>query len=200
MDFSDELKKLVNGFAQTYSLSAHDAQKIISFLKPRKIKKNEIFLKQGDVCEELGFLIHGVMYAWYESMGTQPEKISRFFYSPNSVVVASFKSFSRKEPADETIVASTDCFIICLSSDHLETLYDEIPQMNLIGRHIAENSYLEALDKIRIFQSSTTQERAHRFFDAHVGLYNQVSKSRIASYLEMNRNLVSTHYSTWNKK
>ncbi len=190
------LTNLIN--RDSLKLSRSDFEKITSRFSKQILKKGQAFCKVGDVCDQIGVLVEGTLTASYETL-KNPRKVSRFYYVPDSIVVSSFKSFSEKIPTNEFIIANDDCILLCLSFDDLQSLYMDGSVMNEIGRYIAENSYLQAIETIRIFQMDNTLEKVHLFFDMHPNLWGKVTIKEIASYLEINRNLVSKHYSSWNK-
>lgn len=154
------------------------------------LKKNQPFVEEDKICQKMGILLDGLMVAYY---GIEKEIASRFFYLPKNPLVTCFESFKNEIPSKETIIAIEDSYLFCFSRKTLEELYSSVPNMNLIGRKLAENSYIHALNRIHNLQTFTNKEKLEAFLSECPGLYNRVPKKYIASYLGMHRNEISKY-------
>lgn len=172
-------------------IATHNIEKIISVLSPLKLKKGEVFSQAGKRADKLGILIDGLLAAKYEKSDSIQEIISRFYYSPRNIIVASFESFYSGKKSNETIEALEDSYLTTISQDDLEDLYNEIPEMNRIGRQLAEESYILALQRIHQLQAMNGKERLEDFQRSYPELANRVKIQYLCSYLGMNRNALS---------
>ena len=91
----------------------------------------------------------------------------------------------------EEIVAIEESKLACISLSNLEMLYDKIPALNKSGRLFAEQSYINALERIHDLQSHNNEQRVKNFYNHNKDLYNRLPKKHIASYLGINRNDLS---------
>jgi CRP/FNR family transcriptional regulator, anaerobic regulatory protein len=183
----------------SFGFREEDFSLIISKIKIEKIKKGEKFISSNKSCKKIGILVSGLMIAYYDRNNGE-EAVSRFFYSPKendiiqydhkptNIIVTSFKSFLSNEIANETIKALEDCHLFVIQKDDLNELYIKIPKMNLIGRQLAEGSYIQALDKMRMLQTLSAEDRLELFKKENFGLYQKLPKTSVASYLGMHRN------------
>lgn len=185
-----DLKTLLKDYLVEYNLTGEEFELIYRELKPMLIKKGEDFCIKGKTCKQLGILFNGLLYAFYETKDLK-EQVSRFYYFPNNPIVCDFESFSLNKPSNETIRAIEDSYVMTINNIELLRLYKEIPKMNLIGRQIAEFSYIQALQRIHSLQALTPEDRVRKLFSEQSNLFNRVKRQHLASYLRMNRNLIT---------
>lgn len=182
----DVLKNLFKDFA----IENKDLELIKSKLKFLKLKKGDFFLKEGTTCNKLGILLGGLLYA---SFGEEKEHVSRFFFLPENLIVTNFKSFKSQTVSNESIRAIEESYLFYFSFLDLNELYEKIPSMNVVGRELAEDSYIKAQERNHFLQVLNNQEKLKSFHRQLPDLYNRVSKNHLASYLGMHRNDISKY-------
>jgi CRP-like cAMP-binding protein len=172
-------------------IATEHIEKISSVLQPMQLKKGDTFSQIGKRADKLGILIDGLLVAKYEMSNSAEEIISRFFYSPRNIIVASFESFYSGTKSNETIEAIEDSYLTTVTSEDLNRLYKQIPEMNKIGRLLAEQSYILALQRIHQLQAMSVEERLKDFYLCHPQLANRVKVQHLCSYIGTNRNALA---------
>lgn len=190
---SEAFNFIINGFLKDVRMTEKEAKQIVSFFKLVTIEKDEVFCKKGQVNTKLGILLSGLLYASYETP-KQNDEISRFFFLPENFIVSDFESFTKSVPARETIVAIEKSEMLVITYGDMRKLYKAVPKMNYIGREVAELSYIRAMHRIYDLQVLNAEGRVKKFFKDHPSFYNRVGKQEIASYLRMNRNLITKYF------
>ena len=180
-------------FLEKYNLPPRHIDAIQSAFTPLQLGKGEKFSEFGKVCTRIGILMNGLLFAAYDKENSAKEIISRFFYSPSQIFVTSFESFSKASKSNEHITAIEPSFLFCIDRKDLEGIYNSFPETNLIGRLIAEQSYIQALQRAHALQALNAEERLADFFRVHPHLFNRVQRQHITSYLGINRNALSEH-------
>lgn len=187
-----ELLNRIQNVLDNFQIDKQDLLSIFKHLKYIEVSKGEGFCQAGRVCNRIGILLEGLLMAKFDT-DRGKLNISRFFYSPNNMIVTSFESFKTKKPADESIVALENCKLLYLTIEDLEALYVSVPSVNKIARHFAEQSYIDALQRIHDLQVLNNKERIEKFYSTNTELFTRINKVHIASYLRVNRNdLTST--------
>lgn len=183
----DPIKELLgkNGIATI------NVEKIISALSPLKLKKGHVFSQAGKKTDKLGILINGLLVAKYEKESSVEEIVSRFYYSPRNIIVTSFESFINETKANETIEALEDSYLFFITKDALYNLYNTIPEMNKIGRQLAEQSYTFALQRIHQLQTMNAEELLNQFYIDHSEIAAKLQTQHLCSYIGVNRNTLS---------
>lgn len=190
---SEAFNFIINGFLKDVRISEKEAKQIVSFFKLVTIEKDEVFCKKGQVNTKLGILLSGLLSASYETP-KQNDEISRFFFLPENFIVSDFESFTKSIPARETIVALEKSEMLVITYGDMRKLYKAVPKMNYVGREVAELSYIRAMHRIYDLQVLNAEGRVKKFFQDHPSFYNRVGKQEIASYLRMNRNLITKYF------
>lgn len=179
--------QLIENLFKNFGLAESEIKQIISVYKLDKLKKGDQYLKEGKVSNKIGILMSGILFA-YTINDFGEKNVSRFFYSPQNLIVVNFESFLSNEKSEETIECFEDSFLITILKTDLEKLYNDIPRLNSIGRSLAEDSYINALRKIKLLQSKNAKDRIKTLRDQSPELFQKLPANYIASYLGMHRN------------
>lgn len=168
--------------------------KLISTLelknKPILLKKGESFIDYGEQAQKIGILISGLLYATYVAdSGT--EWISRFFFPPNNFIVSNHRGFSSEKSSAESIKAYEDSELLYIQKEEFKTLLDTNTKFERTVRILAEESYIQAMDRIHSFQSLNAEERIRKFFHENPELGKKLQRQHIASYLGIHRNILT---------
>lgn len=186
----------VNELLKQYGLSGNEISKIISIFKFEELKKGDKFLLEGKKSNRIGLLLDGLLIAYYTNQSGE-KNISRFYYSPENLIVVDFESFIQDTKSNECIEAFEDTYLVIIEKDDLYDLYKEFPILNNVGRYIAEESYIKALRKIKLLQTANAKGRIIELQNQSPELFTKLPSSYIASYLGMHRN---TYNKAINKK
>lgn len=158
--------------------------------QPVTLKKGEAFLDYGDNSQKIGILMEGLLYSAYVAeSGT--EWISRFFFPPNNFIISNHRSFYMGNSSGESIRAYEDSELICIEKDEFKYLLDHHPRFERTVRILAEESYIQAMERIHSFQSLNAEQRIRNFFDEYPDLGKKLQRQHIASYLGIHRNILT---------
>ena len=158
--------------------------------KPVILKKGEPFLRYGEKTQKIGILIRGLLYSTYMAeSGT--EWVSRFFFPPNNFIVSNHRSFYLGKNSSESIRAYEDAELICIEKEEFKYLLDHYPRFERTVRILAEESYIQAMERIHSFQSLNAEQRIRKFFEEYPDLGKKLQRQHIASYLGIHRNILT---------
>ena len=178
-------------YLKRFKLSQEAIKLIRRKITPVHLHKGEMFNLHGKTCKRIGLLVSGLLYASYQPEDSADEIVSRFFYAPDNMIVTSFESFHTEKPSNESIIAIEESFLICLDRKDLYELYENNPEINYVGRQLAEQSYIQALRRVHDLQTMNARQRVKDFLKKHPELFNRVQRQQMASYLGMNRNALT---------
>jgi CRP-like cAMP-binding protein len=150
-------------------------------LKPVSIKKGAYFLRAGQVSTSVGLIKEGVFRVFY--LSNDKEHTSYFNVETRNPFVAAFTSFLKQEPSKESIQALEDCTVLTLTYSALQKLYATYPEMERLGRLLAEQNYLLAMERIYDLQQQKADFKYNKFMELYPGLLNRIPHHYIASYL-----------------
>jgi len=158
--------------------------------RPVILKKGEPFLDYGEKTQKIGILIQGLLYSTYVAESGM-EWISRFFFPPDNFIVSNHRSFYLGKNSSESIRAYEDSELICIEKDEFKYLLDHYPRFERTVRILAEESYIQAMERIHSFQSLNAEQRIRKFFEEHPDLGKKLQRQHIASYLGIHRNILT---------
>ena len=173
----EELKKYIQ---KKISLSDEQFDLIASTVTARKIKKETLLLKQGDVCSQVFFVSKGLLRA-YTLDNAEKEHIIQF--GPEDSWVADRNSFYFKEPAMFFVDAIEDSEVIYISREFYEKSEKIIPGFSSFNVMALHNSIRFMQRRINLLLSATAEQRYLDFIELYPNLTLRVPQWMIASYL-----------------
>ncbi len=178
--------KIISRFEQTLELLEDFDLKI----EPVILSKGELFIDYGEKNHRIGILLDGLLYATYLSdSGT--EWVSRFFFPPQNFIVSNHRGFVLGKDSTESIRAYEDSKLIYIEKEVFKSLLDENHKFERTVRILAEESYIQAIDRIHSFQSLNAEQRIRKFFEEYPELAQKLQRQHIASYLGIHRNILT---------
>lgn len=178
----------INGLATGYSQTLEQLKDFFSTRQPVVLKKGETFVNYGEQNRKLALLLKGLLYATYTAENGQ-EWISRFYYTPDNCIVSSHETFMNGRKSCESIRAYEDSELICIERAEYDALLDSHPQLERMVRIMAEESYVQALNRIHTLQSLSASQRVKKFMNEHAEIVSRVQRQHVASYLGIHRNI-----------
>lgn len=172
------LQKLVAQFAP---LQESDWELALSKAKLITIKKGENWVREGERCDYIGFIIQGAFRVYSTHEGK--EMISHFCFEKRNPVVAAYTSFLNRKASIESIQALEDSQLLILHYDELQKLYQHQVVFEKLGRLLIEQTYVAAKMRIYDLQHKTATQRYQDLLDKYPGLCNRIAQHHIASYL-----------------
>lgn len=144
---------------------------------PRKFKLTE----EGKTARELYFIVKGLVRLYYTKDG---EEITGFIFREN-LFASSYDSFLRQVPSIQTLETIEDCDLLVITYSGLNELYESIPKMQVLGRKVAEQRFINGQMILSSFILDSPEERYRKFEEQHGDLLLRVPHHIIASYLGM---------------
>lgn len=144
------------------------------------LQKNEHFAKAGEFPTRLGFLLQGVMRAYFRD--PSGHEYNKTFFTPPGFVAA-YSSLTTKQENLIGIQCLTDCRLLWADFAQITSLYGTYPKIESLARKLAERKF--ALKEKREIELVILDARARYdiFKREHPQLENQIKQYHIASYL-----------------
>jgi CRP-like cAMP-binding protein len=155
---------------------------------PKKLKKRQYFLQEGDVCKYQAFVEKGIMRSYtIDEKGN--EHVLQF--ASEGWWAADLSSYLTNEPSFLNIDALEDVELLLLSKPLWEKAMKEIPVLEHYFRIIIQN-HLVATQK-RLLQSlaETADEKYNKFLQTYPECVQRLPQHQIASYLGITRETLS---------
>jgi len=150
------------------------------FFVPKKIRKKQFLLNEGDVCKNLGFVNSGCLRE-YTIDNKGAEHIIQF--AIEDWWVSDLNSFLAGSPSTYNIDALEDSEVLLLEKSARDKLLDSCPKMERFFRLLMEANHVAAQRRVSDSLSASAEERYLKFIKTYPKLFEQVPQNQIASYL-----------------
>ena len=150
-----------------------------SMLRIKVVKKGELVYREGNVCNYVSFVNHGLARMYYMIDGR--EKII-CFQNENSYI-SDYRSFLTREPSLSSTIAMEDLELVETSYEDLQLMYKVAPEANILGRLIAENLFITVNQMRADSIKHTIEQNYMKLIDEMPWLLQRVPQYMIASYL-----------------
>jgi CRP-like cAMP-binding protein len=145
-----------------------------------KTKRNQILLREGDICKAYYFVNKGCLRLFtYNSEGTEA---TRYFAFEGAFGTA-LPSLIDQTPAFEFVQTIENSALLQISRDSFFHLVDTVPQFARVYRQILERGFITAQKRIYGFQGFDALEKVKWVMNYQPDFLVRVSNKMAASYL-----------------
>jgi CRP-like cAMP-binding protein len=192
----DTLINYFNSYTTT-PLSGDEIDLIQSLVTPKKFKRRQYFLQEGEVCKLTAFIVKGAMRK-YRVDDKGEEHIIRLYIE--NWWASDRESVTTGAPSKYFIEAweDTDCLIV--SKAELGGLVDRIPAMKQWLRTLDANFAIASQRRIEAAISLSAEERFHDLEKTYPEFLQRFPQHIIASYLGIKRETLSRVRGRYAKK
>jgi CRP-like cAMP-binding protein len=172
----DDLLALIRGLIP---LDSDGAATVAALFRPLHLAAGDYFLQRGQVCRYVGFVEKGLLR--YYVLEERAEHT--YDFSPEGTFVSNYESFLTQTPSVRFIEALEPTVLWRVSYPALQQFYQQVPHGQAFGRLVAEQLFVDTLQKLTSFYRENAQERYDRFEQQFPGLVTRVPQYVIASYV-----------------
>ena len=167
-------------FNEIAPLTQDEQELIKSYLTPKKIRKNQYLLQEGDVCKFIAFTEKGALRAYsVDEKGS--ESIIQF--ALEGWLISDLFSFLTGEPATYNIDALEDSELLLTSRPAYEDLLKKLPKYEAYMRFQLTGAYISMQRRLTSIISLSTEERYANLTSLYPDIVQRVPQHMIASYM-----------------
>jgi CRP-like cAMP-binding protein len=152
-----------------------------SLLIHKRIYKNYLLLRNGQICNYIYFINKGCLRYYYLVDGK--EKTAQFFFDNDWYT--DYKSFISGDPAESFVEALEDTELLCIERNNVQTLYKEVPKFERFGRIMAEYAFLGISHRTKTLTHLSAEDRYLSLIKERPKIFERVPQHYIASYLNI---------------
>ncbi|MBN8674166.1 MAG: Crp/Fnr family transcriptional regulator [Chitinophagales bacterium] len=175
-----QIEPLLNYFQKVIPLNKEEKQLVTDLFKPRLYRKRQYVLQEGDICNQLNFIVRGCLRLYKTD---DKGNIHILQFAAENWWLSDIGSFHERKPSDLHIDALEDSMILQISYDNLVSLYTKASKFDRIFRVLVENSFVSLQKRLLQTISSTAEERYLSFTETYPHLNNHLPQTQIASFL-----------------
>lgn len=167
-------------FNSKVQLKQEEEELIKTYLTPKKLRKKQYLLQEGDVCKYIAFVEKGVLRE-YTIAENGSESIIQF--ALEGWTIADLYSFISGEPATYHIDAVEDSELVLISKSAHDALLQKLPKYETYTRLQITGAYLALQRRLSGIISLTVEERYTEFTRLYPNIVQSVPQHMIASYM-----------------
>jgi len=152
---------------------------LIDHMEVIHLKKNDFFIKEGQIANQIVFTSRGYLRVYYNHDGNE---ITRDITPLHSFATA-LPSYISQSPSFEIITAITDCELFAIQKKDLEYLYSHYPKWERFGRLIMEKMFVESQERIYAFITQSAEDRYRKLMQQHPDMIREVPLKYIADFI-----------------
>ncbi|GGH27456.1 Crp/Fnr family transcriptional regulator [Sphingobacterium alkalisoli] len=173
--------------ASLFKLSEEQVSIFLSAFSREELKKNDVFMEEGKICNKVGLIESGLMKCVFHKHGD--EIIFEFAFENN--FISDYYSFVTDTPSAKEIKCIEDTTVYVITKDRLNKLGRSHPFIEGISRQMNEKLFLRMHDRLKSFLLDTASERYMKLMSERSDLVQRIPQYLIASYLNVKPETIS---------
>ncbi len=172
----------------TRVLSDDEKAAIEKAFKPKKLRKHQYLLQEGEVCKLAGFIVKGAMKQ-YSVDETGKENI--LVLAIENWWIGDRESFSQGMPSAYFIDAFEETHLLVITKEDYEKHLSQQPFMADLLRILAERQSLQLLKRVHATKTLSAEQRLADLEKSYPAFLQRFPQHIIASYLGMTKETLS---------
>jgi CRP-like cAMP-binding protein len=171
---------LLQSIEEKISISKEEFDFCKTLFIPKKLRKKQYLLQEGDVCRYTAFVEKGMLRTFtVDEKGNEP--ILQF--SMEGWWIADLYSFLTEEPSMYNIEALEDCELLLITKENWEILLAKVPAFERYFRLLIQNNLIATQRRLMSSLSESAEEKYTKLINNFPGCIQRVPQHMIASYL-----------------
>ena len=168
--------------ARRYSTMTHDELDLLeSILVAKRYAKNEKILTEGEVCENIYWIVKGLVRQFYYKNG---KELTEYMATENNSCMC-IESLFNEEPTRLQIMAIEPTILYCLPKAKLEAVAMKSVNIQILYRKILEESLILSQVHADMLRFESAIDRYQKLVKRSPQLVLRAPLVYIASYLQM---------------
>ena len=167
-------------FNSKVPLTAEDETQIKKYLSPKKLRKKQYLLQEGDVCKTIAFIEKGALRS-YSLDENGNERIIQF--GIEGWIISDLYSFLTGESATYNIDAVEDSELLLINKTAHDEMLLTMPKYETFTRLNITGAYLAMQRRLTSIISMPLEERYSNFIEQYPHIVQRFPQHMIASYM-----------------
>lgn len=181
-EYVNTTRDIARELARKYSTMTHDELDTLeSILVPMKFNKNEMILKEGEVCRNIYYVDRGLVRQFYSKKG---RIVTEHFGSDHTIFMC-IESLFKEEPTKLQVEALEPTVIYALPKHKLEQVALHNVNIQILYRKILEESLIISQVHADLVRFESAQERYKKMCKLNPQVVLRAPLVYIANYLQM---------------
>lgn len=170
------------------SLTEQEKEIIQPFFTPKKLRKRQYLIQEGEPCRFFAFVGEGLLRSYNVDDKGHEHMI---FFATAGYWITDMYGFTTGGHAIFNVDALEDADLLLLSRENFETLTVQVPAMDRYFRMLFQNSLVTKEFRLVSNHTHTAEEKYLHFVQSHPHLVQRLPQNLIASYLGLSPETLS---------
>ncbi|MBB1283443.1 Crp/Fnr family transcriptional regulator [Flavisolibacter sp. BT320] len=171
---------LFQKFDEKVQLTSEEKELCKNFFQPKKLRKRQYLLQEGDPCRYLAFVEKGMLRSYsIDEKGS--EHIIQFAFE--GWWISDQYSFLTGEPSVYNIDALEDCELLLLTRAGEEELMEKVPKVERFFRLLLQGNVIATQRRLVSSLSQPAEKRYHDLVESCPTIPQRVPQHMMASFL-----------------
>lgn len=172
----------------TSPLTSDEEALIVATFQPKKLRKKQYFLEEGNVCKYVGFIVKGAMRQ-YSVDDKGVEHIVHLYIE--NYWASDRESAVMLTPSKYNIDAWEDTELLIVTVADMLDLIEKVPSFGQMTRLMDQRSFIVSQRRLNSTISNTAEKRYEEFADNHPQFIQRFPQHLIASFLGITKETLS---------
>jgi CRP-like cAMP-binding protein len=165
---------------QQISITDEEFEYCKTLFIPKKLRKRQYLLQEGDVCRYTAFVEKGMLRTFtVDEKGNEP--ILQFSFE--GWWIADLLSFFTEEPSIYNIEALENCELLLITQPSWNQLLEKVPAFERYFRILIQNNLIATQRRLMSSLSESAEEKYKKLIENFPDCLHRVPQHMIASYL-----------------
>ncbi|WP_312921142.1 Crp/Fnr family transcriptional regulator [Empedobacter brevis] len=172
---------MIKNYFKSFNIfTENELNDLIQHFVPKRLTKSDFFVKEGEQCKEIAFVLSGIFRSYYT---TENGVENTFCFRFPHHLLAPYSAFITGNASMETIEAVSDVNLLVIPKKKIDELVNENPKWTKVLKLIAEQEYLELEKRFFQLQKDTATERYISLLKDNPNYIQEIPLHYLASYL-----------------
>lgn len=172
----------------TSPLTSDEEALIVATFQPKKLRKKQYFLEEGNVCKYVGFIVKGAMRQ-YSVDDKGAEHIVQLYIE--NYWASDRESALMLTPSRFNIDAWENTELLVARVTDMLDLIEKVPSFGQMTRLMDQRSFIVSQRRLNSTISNTAEKRYEEFADNHPQFIQRFPQHLIASFLGITKETLS---------
>ena len=175
-------------FNEKAPLTPEEQEFIKQYLIPKKLRRKQYLLQEGDVCKSICVVEKGALKA-YVLNEAGAEHITAFAFE--GWTMGDLSSFIKEQPATLNIDALEDCELVLITKQAFDELLQKLPKFETYIRILMTDAYMALQKRTTNMISLPLEERYKALTEMYPTIVQRVPQHMIASHMGLSPETLS---------
>jgi CRP-like cAMP-binding protein len=153
---------------------------IKSAFSPKKLRKKEFLLQEGEICKTIAFVASGALRL-YSTDTKGHEHVMQF--ALENWWITDRKSLMNSTPSEFNIEALEESEVLLITREGMSEIEKTVPAFLYMIQGVQQNNFIAVQSRVHAAISFTAEEKYNSFMKSYPDIFLRVPLHMIASYL-----------------